>query len=213
VWLTDTRSDPNNFPELTESSFARMAAAVHRKRAGVDTIAAVYVTHKAPTYAAEYERVFELPVVFESRRNALLMKGDAFPEIPIPRPSRYVFGILSERAEALLRELDASTIRGRVESLVTPILHAGAPNMSAVAAQLALSRQTLARRLKAEGTTFEKLLDELRRRLALAYLSGRKVSVNQCTYLTGFSDRAAFSRAFKRWTGSNPKGYMERLTQ
>jgi AraC-like DNA-binding protein len=210
VWMVDTRSDPNAFPELTESAFARMAAAVHRRKSGIDNIAAVHVTHKAPAYAAEYERVFELPVVFESARNALLMKGDAFPDTPLPKPSRYVFGILSERADALLRELEAAaTMRGRVESAIMPVLHTGEANMAAVAARLALSRQTLARRLKAEGTTFEKLLDGLRRRLALAYFGNAKVSVHQCAYLTGFSDPAAFSRAFKRWTGASPKAFLE----
>jgi AraC-like DNA-binding protein len=210
MWIVDTRSDPNAFPELTESSFARSAAAVHRKRSGIDAVAAIHVTHKAPAYAAEYERVFELPVVFESTRNAMLMKGNAFPTVINMKPSRYAFGVLSERAEALLREMDAAiTTRGRVESAVTPVLHTGEVTMASIAAHLALSRQTLARRLKSEGTTFEKLLDELRHRLALAYLGNSKVSVHQCAYLTGFSDPASFSRAFKRWTGSSPRTYKK----
>jgi AraC-like DNA-binding protein len=212
VWIVDTRSNPNAFPELTESAFARMAAAVHRKRSGVENVAAIHVTHRAPAYAEEYERVFGLPVMFESGRNALLMKDDAFANIPLPKPSRYVFGILSARAEALLRELDtAVTIRGRVESAIMPVLHTGETTMGVVAANLALSRQTLARRLKSEGTTFEKLLDDLRHRLALAYFSDSKVSVHQCAYLIGFSDPAAFSRAFKRWTGTSPRSFRERI--
>jgi AraC-like DNA-binding protein len=118
---------------------------------------------------------------------------------------RYVFGILSEHAEALLRELEsAKTIVGRVESLLMPVLHTGQANIDTVAGKLGLSRQTLYRKLKAEGLTFETVLDQLRHRLALDYLSGRKVSVNETPYLVGFADRAAFSRAFKRWTGSGP---------
>lgn len=77
--------------------------------------------------------------------------------------------------------------------------------MDVIASKLGLSRQTLFRKLKAEGVTFEKVLDELRHRLALHYLSGKKVSVNETAYLVGFSDPAAFSRAFKRWTGSCPR--------
>jgi AraC-like DNA-binding protein len=86
-----------------------------------------------------------------------------------------------------------------------PVLHKGEASMDAVADKMALSRQTLFRRLKAEGTTFEKVLDELRHRLALHYLGGKKVSVNETAYLVGFSDPAAFSRAFKRWTGTSPR--------
>ncbi len=53
--------------------------------------------------------------------------------------------------------------------------------------------------------TFEKLLDELRYKLALHYLNGKKVSVSETAYLVGFSDSSAFSRAFKRWTGTSPR--------
>jgi AraC-like DNA-binding protein len=77
--------------------------------------------------------------------------------------------------------------------------------MDGIASTLGLSRQTLSRRLKAEGTTFEKVLDELRHRMALNYMSGQKVSVNETAYLVGFSEPAAFSRAFKRWTGTSPR--------
>lgn len=80
--------------------------------------------------------------------------------------------------------------------------------MDTIAGKLGLSRQTLFRKLKAESITFEKILDELRRKLALHYLNGKKVSVNEIAYLLGFSEPAAFSRAFKRWTGSSPRMYV-----
>jgi AraC-like DNA-binding protein len=123
-----------------------------------------------------------------------------------PPVNRYVFGVLSARADALLQELQASrTVRGRVEGALAPILHTGETGMDRIAERLGMSRQTLYRALKAEGVTFEAVLDDLRRRLALSFLSDRKVSVNETAYLVGFSEPAAFSRAFKRWTGSSPK--------
>jgi AraC-like DNA-binding protein len=119
---------------------------------------------------------------------------------------RYVFGILTERADALLKELENSkSTRGRVESLLMPILHKGEANMDAIADKMGMSRQTLFRQLKTEGVTFEKVLDQLRHKLALQYLRGKKVSVNETAYLVGFSEPAAFSRAFKRWTGTSPR--------
>ena len=78
-----------------------------------------------------------------------------------------------------------------------------------IAGKMGVSRQTLFRKLKAEGTSFEKVLDALRHKMALDYLSGKKVSVNETAYLVGFSEPAAFSRAFKRWTGVSPRNLRE----
>ena len=99
----------------------------------------------------------------------------------------------------------SESVRARVEGLLLPILHTGGASVDAIAGQLGLSRQTLFRKLKAEGVTFEKVLDELRHELALHYLCGKKTSVNETAYLVGFSEPAAFSRAFKRWTGFSPR--------
>ncbi|HEY2179826.1 MAG TPA: AraC family transcriptional regulator [Caulobacteraceae bacterium] len=207
-WVTDTRRNPNAFPELTETTFGRMACGT---RAFGDTrfIEAVEVTHPDPGYRDEYERIFQAPVTFEAGRNALRL-NEAWATYKIARQPRYVFGILSDHARALLEKLaSAQTTRGRVESLLMPGLHTGDASMPAIAAKLGLSRQTLFRRLKAEGVTFEKILDGLRHQMALNYLSGAKVSVNETAYLVGFSDPAAFSRAFKRWTGASPKAMRD----
>jgi AraC-like DNA-binding protein len=76
--------------------------------------------------------------------------------------------------------------------------------MESVSRRLGFSRSTLHRRLKQDGESFELILDDLRRRMALGYLDSRKVSVNEAAYLTGFSEPFAFSRAFRRWTGTSP---------
>jgi AraC-like DNA-binding protein len=129
-----------------------------------------------------------------------------WPKVQIASENRYAFGVFSERADALLKSLQgADSMRGRVEQRLMPILHTGDISADRLACALGMSRPTLYRRLKEEGTTFEIVLDDLRRRLALHYLSGRKVSVNETAYLVGFSDPAAFSRAFKRWTGATPR--------
>jgi AraC-like DNA-binding protein len=209
LWVVDNREHPNDFPELTESTFARMICGP--RRLGVPQFAkAVQVTHAAPAYRDEYARVFAVPVTFDAERNAVLIDETLIHHRVQAQP-RYVFGILSARADALLKELENSkTTRGRIESLLLPVLHTGDASMETIAAKLALSRQTLFRKLKAEGTSFEKIHDELRRRMALDYLGAKKVSVNEAAYLVGFSDAASFSRAFKRWTGSSPRAMRTR---
>jgi AraC-like DNA-binding protein len=205
VWVVDTRPNPNDFPELTESTFARAVCTSRRLLGGRQPLKAAHFTHAAPPYREEYERVFQMPVVFESDRNALLTDAE-WLDYKIEVLPRSVNEVLRAHAEELLEKLDNSkSTRGRVEELLTPLLPAGGASVGAVAGKMGLSRQTLFRRLKAEGVTFEKVLDELRRRLALQYLGGGKVSVNEAAYLLGFSDPASFSRAFKRWTGSSPR--------
>jgi AraC-like DNA-binding protein len=204
MWMVDTRENPNEFYELTESTFARMICGP--RVFGIMQLAqAVHVTHKAPGYAAEYERVYGAPVTFGSDRNAILL-DESLGTHRIQVAPRYAFGILSEHADALLKSLENSkSTRGRVEALLMPVLHTGDANIDAVASKLGLSRQTLFRKLKTEGTTFEKVLDALRHKLAVDYLRGEKTSVNETAYLVGFSDPSAFSRAFKRWTGKSPR--------
>jgi len=161
--------------------------------------------HPAPSYHAVYERVFQAPIVFDAPRNEMRIDPEFFT-LRQPPVNRYMFGILSERAETLLKELQASrTTRARVEALLLSILHTGDVGMEAIATKLATSRSSLYRDLKAEGTTFERILDEIRQHLAHDFNSSKKVSIRQTAYLLGFSDAAAFSRAFKRWTGKSPR--------
>jgi AraC-like DNA-binding protein len=95
-------------------------------------------------------------------------------------------------------------VRRMVERHLEPLLAAGPVRIEEVARDLGFSRQTLYRRLKAEGMTFEQLLDELRHRLALRSIRDEGLTVKEAGYRLGFSDPAAFSRAFKRWTGASP---------
>jgi AraC-like DNA-binding protein len=168
---------------------------------------AAHFAHPAPSHVAAYERIFGCPLVFGAARNALLLDA-AFPSLRLPTTNRFALGALSQRAAALLQDLEAQqTVRARVERRLAPILHTGDASMDAVAAAMGVSRRTLQRRLAAEGVTFETVFDDLRRRLALSYLADRKVSANETAYLVGFSEPAAFSRAFRRWTGTTPSAF------
>ncbi len=202
-WLVDTRADPDDFYELTESTFTRMICHP-RSFLPRPFVHEAFVTYPEPEHCAVYEAVWRCPVRFSAPRNALRTDASLRDHRLRPQPA-YAFGALSERAEQLIAELRAvKTARGRVEQLLVPILHTGEASMDAIAAALGQSRQTLYRNLRAEGFTFEQVLDDLRRQLALHYLGSKRVSVNEAAYLIGFSDRRAFSRAFKRWTGKSP---------
>lgn len=204
LWIVDARPDPDDFPELTEATFARFVGRT-RQFGMTGFVTEVHVTHAAPAHAAEYEKVFGAPTRFGAGWNAMRI-DESWLAHRVQRQPRYVFGILGGHAEMLLRELEESkSVRGRVEKLLMPILHTGEAGMARIAAALGWSEDRLYRKLKAEGVTFEQVLDELRQKLAVDYLGARKVSINEAAYLVGFSDPSAFSRAFKRWTGSSPR--------
>ena len=205
VWVVDTREKPNQFPELTEVTFARMVCTARRWFGNSSFLRAVHVSHASPRHLAEYARVFRAPIVFDSDVNALVT-DDAWLSKSTDHASPYVTSVLTKNAEAQLRVLGrAESLRGRVEMLLLPLLQTRAANIHSVANSLCISRQTLFRHLKAEGVTFEGVLGQLRYRLALQYLRGGKTTVRQTAELLGFSEPAAFSRAFKRWSGLTPR--------
>ena len=115
-----------------------------------------------------------------------------------------IFSFLGELFQALASEPQPRCFRKDVEQAIEPMLADGDAGIDRVARTLGMSRQTLYRRLKAEGVTFEEILDAKRRQLAIRYLKLDRISVKAVAYKLGFSDPAAFSRAFKRWTGISP---------
>lgn len=203
VWIIDPRND--DFPEGPEASFARSICAARRLFSGSEFVKAVHFKHSEPPYRAEYDRIFGVPVSFDAPHNAVVLSADWFTLKP-PSPSREVLQIMTARAERML------SARKRVEAVLTNAFPAGDANVAVVASQLGMSRHTLFRKLRAEGVTFKRVVDELRRDLATKYLCDRKLAVNETAYLLGFSDSTAFSRAYKRWTGRSPRHAGEDLS-
>lgn len=133
---------------------------------------------------------------------------------PAGNPFLSFLGEVAKAMEARAAPRPAAAARSRgfsaqVEQRLEAALETGDVGIDRIARDLGYSRQTLYRRLKQEGTTYERLLDGLRRRLALRFVREQGLSVKEAAYRLGFSDPAAFSRAFKRWTGASP-GEMRR---
>ena len=130
---------------------------------------------------------------------------------PAPRPAQRpnpllaFLGQVARSIEAKAKE-KPSPFRQDVEGRIEALLETGSVRINQVARDLGLSRQTLYRRLKAEGVTFEQLLEAVRRRLALRFVREQGMPVKEAAWRLGFSDPAAFSRAYKRWTGTSPRG-------
>ncbi|MCA0375731.1 MAG: AraC family transcriptional regulator [Gemmatimonadetes bacterium] len=191
------------WPALTESTFARMAFGL-RTRFGQAVVRAVHVRHAAPPHAAAYADVFGVPVHFGAPHDALELDG-AVQHATVAPASRVVAAVLRPVADQQLAALRAhATWRGRVEAELRRQLADDAVDMQRTCRSLAVSRQTLFRRLRDEGTSYAALLAEVRRREAEALLAAGTHSVGDIARRLGFSETAAFSRAFSRWTGRSP---------
>ncbi|HEX7705209.1 MAG TPA: AraC family transcriptional regulator ligand-binding domain-containing protein [Thermoanaerobaculia bacterium] len=202
TWLIDASLYPGDAPQLTETSFARLITGT-RQLSERRFVRLVHLRRSEPSARDEYERVFGAPVMFGQQRNAMLMDPDWF-SLELPSASPYAHTVLEAHAERLLAELNPNARGPRsAAEMVADRITSEARTMTAVARDLGMSRATLYRALRAEGTTFEKIAESVRSDLATRLLRDGR-SIAETAELLGFSDRSAFSRAFKRWTGTSP---------
>ena len=207
LWLIDHRPHDGNWL-ATEASFARFISEFRRSAPEHPFELALEVTYSPPPHADRYRELFRVPVAFGACRNALRIDR-VWLEQPFDGGKDYVFAVFTKHADGLLAELaTVDTAKAAVEARMLPELHEGTLSMDGIARDLGMSRQTLYRRLKDEGVTFAEVHDDLRKRMAMEYLSARKVSVGEAAYLLGFSEASAFVRAFKRWTGASPTQWL-----
>lgn len=153
---------------------------------------------------AAYEAFLGVPI---SRGTAPRLVFDADDA---RRPFLTVNPVLWSYFEPALRqrlsELDAhARVAERLRSAFLEALPAGEVSMHALGRKLGLSSRTLQRRLKDEGTSFQRTLDEVRTELARHYLKNSSMSGAEISFLLGFEDPNSFFRAFQRWTGKTPR--------
>jgi AraC-like DNA-binding protein len=163
-----------------------------------------------PADLSPYRLAFECPLRFGQPATRLLLPAvDLAAAIPSRNPSMYV---LHERVMAgRLASLGNARTSYRVSEEIIRRLHQGEPRRSDIASSLALADHTLQRRLHAEKTSFQQLLDDARRELASKYLADAQYSLGQVADLLGFVDQSNFFRACKRWFGLPPGQYRQRL--
>lgn len=83
-------------------------------------------------------------------------------------------------------------------------------SLDALASELRISPRTLRRRLDAEGSSFATLVQDVRKEKSLAWLRSRDLSIDEVAARLGYSNTAAFTRAFVRWTGETPSKHRQR---
>ncbi len=167
--------------------------------------------HEIGQRAPEYEKIGGFPVVFGAERMCIVLSLSSL-DLPIPTYDPTLRAHLLDYAERLLadRQSQRQKTRARVEGLITRSLPGNIIQADQAAADLGLSPRTLARRLADEGTSYRNIVEDLRCDLAQTFLRNG-MNLSEISYSLGYADQAAFSTAFKRWTGQPPTTFRGRV--
>ena len=166
----------------------------------------------AEAHRESLDLMFDAPLVFDSPRAALVLKWGAL-RLPFVRSAAEIDEVVASAPWWFIqRPRTRVTTTAQVRRLVEAALAEGFdwPDAPTVAGRLAMSQQTLRRRLADEGATFRDLADEVRRDTAVASLVGGREPIAELSARLGFSEPSAFTRAFRRWTGDAPAVYRDR---
>jgi AraC-like DNA-binding protein len=182
---------------------------LQRELLGEGGVAATRLRAPAPADPSLHRRVLGDEVTFGADRNDVVLTTEASLDTPLPRADARAAASAAAQCERLLEQRRqrlgvAGEVRHRM--LRDP---AHPPSMEEVAAERHVTERTLRRQLRAEGTGFRQLLDEVRGALAHELLVVAGLGVEQTAGRVGFVEPASFVHAFRRWTGTTPGAYRD----
>jgi AraC-like DNA-binding protein len=167
----------------------------------------IHFSYPRPLDITEHERVFApARVSFDADVTAMVLDASLL-DIPILNASPSLFAMFEQHADELLRRLHKPTLSARVRTEILTLMKGEEPTLATVADRLAMGVRTLQLHLKDEGTTYQQLLDDIRKELAVKHLREPNLSTTDIAYLLGFAEPSVFFRSFKKWTGHTPGAY------
>ena len=163
--------------------------------------------HARPADISEHLRLFNCPIQFGASANRLSFPS-SFLSLPIAKADASLCALLDRHAEELLTKYPPrDSLIEQVRNLIADEFRGGEPSLERIADHLHLTPRTLQRKLQELGTSYNDVLDQMRRQLAMRYLREPQMAICEVAYLLGFSEPSSFHRAFKRWTGVTPKEF------
>ena len=168
--------------------------------------------HARPAVEEPYRRVFGATLRWKADQAALVIPRSSL-ELPLVKADPHLAAYFEAQAEALVRQGQAETVlplSAQVRRRIIEALPSGPPGLPAVARALGQSPRSLRRHLAGEGTSFQRLVEQIRTELAVQHLRDPRLTVSEIAFLVGFSELSPFLRAFRRWTGVTPGEYRQR---
>jgi AraC-like DNA-binding protein len=208
--LRVTRTDGYFHPQAEVECFFAACRALQQREWPGAAISAVTFTERCPTEVATYVRYFGCGVRFEREHNQIQFPASLLGDAPHHADPNLGL-VLEEYARHLLTKLpEGAPLVNAMRRLLLEQLGHGPPSLALVARTLHLSERTLRRRLDAEGTSYQIVLDELRQSLAYQYVGKSRAGFEDIAARLGYSDAGTFLRAFRRWSGTTPAQFRER---
>lgn len=198
------------FPHPVDVETVAVAAATRARRATHGQAGPLRVTRTGPDrgYRARFESLLACPVAYDADEDAIVFDRATWDTRPATTHPAFatLFALVAEPVVAAL--VPAPPLSASVERVIEERLDDGGLNAAQVAAVLDVATRTLHRRLANEGRRFGELVDAVRLRVSQRELS-RGRSVAEVAEVVGFSEPAAFSRAYRRWTGHPPGAHRQ----
>lgn len=166
-----------------------------------------------PDDPEELERVFGCPVRSGAASNCVVVSRSTW-ELPLARRDAALRSVLEKHPAAAAADAARHDgLSNDVRRALSARVNGGELRIESVARELAMAPRTLQRKLGEERVTYHALVEEARRAAAERHLGDRRLSVSEIAYLLGYSEPAAFHRAFKRWHGVSPQAYRGRRSE
>ena len=161
--------------------------------------------HTSGGNVTDFRQFFGCPVEFGAPMGQIEFSSEAL-SLPVLTEDPHLLQILKPVCDeaAKARGTAAGSVRASVETEVQRRLPRGGAQLETIAKALAMSKRTLSRRLSAEGTNLSEIVDDVRRSLALEYVSEPRIPLGQAAWLLGYEETTSFTHAFRRWTGKSP---------
>ncbi|TDV98747.1 AraC-like DNA-binding protein [Halomonas alkaliantarctica] len=171
----------------------------------------VHFEHEAPVITKEFLEYFGVAPKFRQPRNIIMFnRSDMATPVVDPDPRLYELSLQHLEKRLLTRRMPYS-LAERISRAVLNTLNngEGIPSLAQVASSMYISERTLQRRCNYEGIDFLNIIESLRYQIAIDLLKDSDKSLTDITSELGYSQLSSFSRAFKRWSGFNPKQYRD----
>jgi AraC-like DNA-binding protein len=161
--------------------------------------AEIFVSHARPRDAAPYRRLLKVQPHFDAEFCAI-----RFDARWLQHPVEGADPARRQAALALLETAGRGEFLDQVMRAVRIVLLHGKHSGDDVAQTLSMHRRTLNRRLKAHGTTFQRVLDQVRFDVACHLLGQSDIPLDDVAATLGYAGVSPFMRTFRRWAGTTP---------